>query len=109
MSQQLNLACPTDHWALCACTRSSLQHAAVPDAHALVRAARREDKRAVLVPVEAEQLTTTATWRDEECGGGHRVCKGGGPGEECGRAKVEELERAVAGAGGDEVRMMWGE
>jgi hypothetical protein len=109
MPHQVRLTRTTDGAAVLrrAGARAELYHAAVPDTQGLVDAAGGKDKRAVLVPIEGEQLAA---------GGGHRERSGSewggegvGGGREGGRAQVEEAHSAVGGAGGDEIGLVWGE
>lgn len=105
--RELRLAYPADAWGGGA-LRPQLHHPAVPHAHRLVDAAACEHERPVLVPVEAQDLRAGRGHGERR--GGERVregvCRSGG---EARCAKVEDLERAVGGAGGEDVGLVWGE
>ncbi len=76
-----------------------LDHPAVPHAHALSTAPRRQHERAVLVPVEGEHLAPRDG--DRERRGGQRGRERVRRGRVARRAQVEELHRAVRGARGE--------
>ena len=85
---------------------AELDHAAVPHARELVDAAAGERERAVLVPVEREHLGPRRGHCERR--GCERLCEAvrAGPLGVRRRAQVEELERAVGGAGCDEVGLV---
>ena len=109
VSGQMGFAHAAHRWGLRR-LRAQLHHAAVPDLDRLVDARAREEERPVLVPVEREDLA--AGCGDGECGRGERrgesVCARAG-GSVCGGTEVKDLERAVGGAGCDDVGLVWGE
>ena len=105
--REVRLARPAHRWVLRR-VRPELHHTAVPDLDRLVDARAREQPRAVLVPVDAQDLGAGRGHGERR--GGERVCEGvcGARGEaRC--AKVEDLERAVGGAGREDVGLVWGE
>lgn len=109
MAHELRLARAADRGVLRS-LGAQLHHAAVPHLDRLVDARAREHERPVLIPVEREHLRAGRghgeRCRREGCGEG----VGGWPGGRVGgRAEVEDLERAVRGAGRDHVRLVWRE